>query len=193
MLEKLKELLGEELSEQVTEKLGTIELGIVNDGSLVPADKHDSMKAEHKATTEQLQKLQNDIKQLEGSTASIEELKEQLKAKDEEMEAFKSDVTSRETKRTKQQTYEKVLEEAGFLKSSIKLLAKDADYDAMTLDENGKIVNVNTYIDPLKESYKDLVVARQPLDSTPPAGDPPKDEGGLTDQELFDLKMKGDK
>ncbi len=49
MLEKLKELLGEELANQVTEKLGDTELAIMNDGSVVKADKHDSLKAEYKA------------------------------------------------------------------------------------------------------------------------------------------------
>ena len=74
MLEKIKELLGEELSEQVTEKLGNVEIGITNDGSLVPAEKHDTMKAELKATKEQLDNVQVSLKELEGSNTSIEEL-----------------------------------------------------------------------------------------------------------------------
>jgi len=46
MLEKLKELLGEELSAQVETKLGTVELAIMNDGTVVKADKHDTLKGD---------------------------------------------------------------------------------------------------------------------------------------------------
>jgi len=58
MLDQLKELLGEELSAQVQEKLGEVELAIFNNGTVVPADKYDSLKAEHKSLTE---KYQTDI------------------------------------------------------------------------------------------------------------------------------------
>ena len=48
MLDKIKELLGEELSNQVTQKLGEIELSVMNDGTVVYAAKHDSLKTEMK-------------------------------------------------------------------------------------------------------------------------------------------------
>ena len=48
MLEKLTQLLGEELSKQVAEKLGTVELAVMNDGSVVKADKYDNLKGEYK-------------------------------------------------------------------------------------------------------------------------------------------------
>lgn len=49
MIEKIKELLGEELTRQVAEKLGEVELAIMNDGTVVKADKHDTLKSEFKA------------------------------------------------------------------------------------------------------------------------------------------------
>lgn len=83
---KILELLGEELAKQVTEKLGKVELGIVNDGSLVPADKYDSLKAEHKTLqgnyktelTELNTKLETAIKGSENAESfkqAIEDLK----------------------------------------------------------------------------------------------------------------------
>lgn len=47
MLDQLKELLGEELSGKVTEKLGEVELAIMNNGSVVKADKYDNLKADY--------------------------------------------------------------------------------------------------------------------------------------------------
>lgn len=52
MLDKLKELLGEELANKVTEALGEVELAVMNDGTVVKADKYDNLKAE-KATLEE--------------------------------------------------------------------------------------------------------------------------------------------
>jgi predicted nuclease with TOPRIM domain len=71
MLDKLKELLGEELSAQVQEKLGDVELAIMNDGSVVKAEKHDGLKSDYKALEE---KYQSDISEfnnkLEAATAN---------------------------------------------------------------------------------------------------------------------------
>lgn len=49
MIQKLSELLGEELSTQVTQKLGDVELAVMNDGTVVNATKHDNLKIEFKA------------------------------------------------------------------------------------------------------------------------------------------------
>lgn len=50
MLDKIKEALGEELSKSVEEaiKKAGLELAIMNDGSVVKADKHDTLKSEYK-------------------------------------------------------------------------------------------------------------------------------------------------
>lgn len=192
MLEIIKEKLGEELANQVTEKLGDIELGIVNDGSLVPATKHDSMKKELKDTQDMLNGVNEKLKSFEGSTDTIEDLKAQIKAKTEEFDTFKTDTAKRETTREKQRKFADELEKAGFVKSSIKLLAKDVDYDAMLTDASGNIVDLNNYIDPLKTEYSELITTKEADVPKPPAGDPPKDTDNMTDQEWYDAQTKGD-
>lgn len=52
MNDKIRELLGEELSKQVAEKLGTVDLAVANDGTWMPVDKYDTLKATHKALEE---------------------------------------------------------------------------------------------------------------------------------------------
>jgi len=47
MLDKIKELLGEELASKVTAALGTVELAVMNDGSVVKADKYETLKSDH--------------------------------------------------------------------------------------------------------------------------------------------------
>ena len=187
MLEKIKNLLGEELATQVEAKLGDVELGISNDGTLVPAEKHDNMKAEFKATKEQLDKLQDDIKSFQGSESTIEELKAQLKAKGEEFEAFKSDTENREIKRTKVNAMTKALESAGALKSSIDLLIPTIDTDKVQLDKSGNIVDLDDIINPIKEARKELFTVEKPVDNPPVKGKPNTEYD--SDQSFFDAMM----
>ena len=191
MNEKIKAILGEELATQVTEKLGDIELAILNDGSVVPADKHDNMKAELKATQEQLNGANEALKGVEGSEGTIEELKAQMKAKSEEFEAFKTDTVKRETTQNKKKAFNEKLIASGFTKSSAKLLAERQDYDAMNIDSKGNIVDIDTFVNPLKTEYSDLVTTIQPEVPKPPAGDPPTDDSNLSAQAYFDKAMKG--
>lgn len=170
MLEKLTTILGEELATQVDAKLkeANIELGIANNGSLVPADKHDSMKSEFKATTEQMQTLQEQLKALEGSTGTVEELKEQLKLKGEEFEQFKQDTVKRETTLTKTQAITKALDAAGAIKSSIDLLVPTFDLEKIQLDSKGQIVDLDVIINPVKEARKELFISKE-IESDPPS------------------------
>ena len=102
MLEKLKGLLGEELSKQVEEKIGSVELAIMNDGSVVNAEKHDTLKKEfelldkrYKEETSVLNtRLEDAIKtsgDVEVFKKSIEDLKaEQQKIVDENTKSIEN-------------------------------------------------------------------------------------------------------
>lgn len=191
MIDKIKQALGEELAAQVAEKLGDIELGIVNDGTLVPAEKHDGMKAELKATQEQLKSATDSLKDLEGSTDTIEELKAQIKAKTDEFEAFKADTDKREVTRTKTAALTKALEDAGAVKESIDLLTPTFDLDKIQLDNSGAIVDVADLINPVKESRKGLFSVTKPRDNPPPQGQSTVDTDSMTDAEFLAYKTKG--
>ena len=192
LIEKIKTILGEELTALVTEKLGTVELGITNDGSLVPADKHESMKTEFKATQEQLESLQSQIKDLEGSTGTIEELKEQLKSKGEEFEKFKNDTSKREMTRNKETALAKLLDKAGFIPSSIDLLIPTIDKEKITLDSKGNIVDADELINPIKEARKELIIEKK-LDDNPPPNSNPPDDDPKDAQAYFNKAMKKEK
>ena len=93
---ELKELLGEELFEQVQEKVkeaeGDIKL-MVNDGNFVPRDRLNEKNEELEQLKEQLKERDNQIEQLKKDTNAseelqqkIEELQEQNKQTQEELE-----------------------------------------------------------------------------------------------------------
>jgi len=90
MLEKLEQLLGEELSKQVTEKLGTVELAIFNDGSVVRAEKYETLKTDHKNLEE---KYHSDISEVNTKLESAVKNAGDLDALKGTLETLKTDNT----------------------------------------------------------------------------------------------------
>src|SRR5690554_717872 len=89
---KLKELLGEELYSQVSEKLGDSKIGIVNDGSWVPKEKFDELnetKNQYKDQVDdlnqQLGKLNEKVKDNDSASETIKELQQQIADKEAEI------------------------------------------------------------------------------------------------------------
>lgn len=88
----LKELLGEELFNQVTAKVGDKKLAVVSDGNWIPKQKFDDANEEKKqykaqvdTLNQQLGELQGKLKDNEGATATIEQLKQQIADKETEL------------------------------------------------------------------------------------------------------------
>lgn len=74
----LKELLGEELYNQVIEKTGDNKLAIVSDGNWFPKDKFDDKNNELKNLQGQLTKLQGTLETKETELGGIEDIKKEL-------------------------------------------------------------------------------------------------------------------
>lgn len=94
MLEAIKNALGGELASQVEEALSkaNIELAVMNDGTVVKADKHDSLKADHKALQDKYQsdisEVNSKLEQATNNAADYDTLKgtlEEFKANNEKM------------------------------------------------------------------------------------------------------------
>lgn len=93
-LDKLQELLGEELAATVQEKLSEqkVELAIFNNGSVVKADKYETLKEEHKALNEKYQtdmsEVNNKLENAVNGAVDYEALKgtlEQLKTENQKL------------------------------------------------------------------------------------------------------------
>lgn len=191
MNEKIMKALGEELSTQVQEKLkeAGLEVGVINDGTLVPAEKHDSMKAELKANQEQLEKLQKDLQATEGKEQTIEELKQKLQQANTDYETFKQETEKREIINKKKNAAIKALEEAGAIKSSIDLLANTLDLEQLQLDKQGNLVDKDTIINDLKTQREGLFTTVQVDGGKPPAAPSKGDLNDLSDQAFFETMM----
>ncbi len=166
MNDKLKGLLGEELSKQVEEKLGSIELGIANDGSLVPAEKFDTIKTERNKAQADVETL---TAQVDGNAKIVEELTQKAGMSDELKTTIESMKTTMET--TKATVLSEAAEkEANIIKTyaikehlakananpdAIGYLVNDFDLSQVEMDGDN-IKNWEALLEPLKSNKKTL-------------------------------------
>jgi len=75
----LKELLGEELYQQVMEKAGSHKLAVVNDGQWFPKEKFDQVNNDNKELKKQLEERDDQLKDLGKKAKGNEELQQQIK------------------------------------------------------------------------------------------------------------------
>lgn len=177
MITKIAELLGKELSVQVTEKLGDLELGIVNDGTLVPAGKHDTLKADHKTLQDKYKDdmagVQKQLTELGKTGQTVDELKTAI----EDLKTERQEQTDKHDTEMKQLQINNALEitlaGSGIKKGANSLKAVKAVIDLKeAVLKDGKILGLEEQITKLKETDSYL------FDTTKKKGNDPT--GGIT-------------
>lgn len=142
----LKELLGEELYNQVMEKAGDKKIAIVSDGNWIPKEKFDSINDEKKQYKQQvdelnmeLGKLQGQLKDNEKAQETIQKLQEQIQEKEKAMAevrknaAIEMAIAKAKAKNTK----------------AVKALL---EADKLEVNEDGTIKGLDEQLTKLKES-----------------------------------------
>ena len=159
MLDKIKELLGEELSKQVTDVLGTVELAIMNNGSVVPVDKYDNLKIDHKALED---KYHSDI-------SDVNTKLEEAVKNSGDLDALKGTLESLKTDNTKltadyQQNIQNIKVDSAIdvalLKANVKpgydtMLKTQLNRDSLTFDGDN-LVGLTDSITGLQTSFPEL-------------------------------------
>lgn len=142
----LKELLGEELYNQVQEKLGEKKIDIVNDGRWIPKDKFDTVNIEKKEYKDQvdtlnkeLGKLQKQLEDNKDATETIETLKKQIKDKETEMANIR-----------KQNAIK--FEALKYNPNDVADILPHLKNDTITIAEDGTISGLKEQLDALKEN-----------------------------------------
>lgn len=145
----LKDLLGEELFNQISAKLEGHKVIINDDGAYIPKARFDELteqKNGYKTQVEQLNTeltgLKKTVKDNEGATSKIAELQDAIKNKETENLTIQKKYALREE-----------LTKAGSKYPD--LLESKIDLSKIEL-ENGKVKDADNLIKPYKESYKEL-------------------------------------
>ena len=141
----LKELLGEELFKQVSEKMGDKKL-IVNDGTYIPIDKFNEANESKKEYKKQLEERDKQLEVLKIKATGNEELTKQF----EELKLKNEEATKQYEEKLKKQTFDFKLES-----ELMKAKGKNTKAIKALLDESKIIVDGDNLIG-LEEQLKNL-------------------------------------
>jgi len=166
----VKELLGEELFEQVSEKLGEDTELIVNDGNYIPREKLNEKSEKVEALEKQLNERDQQIEQLKEDTNATDELKQKIEKLQEENENTKQELQQKlEKTRLESELDKKLLKEQARNPKAVKALL---DMEQVKLTDDG-VVGLDEQLKNIKESDDYLFG-----DNSSKAGDDFKGRGG---------------
>lgn len=159
----LKELLGEELYNQVMQKAGENKIDIVSNGEWIPKEKFNQIN-------ENLKQYKADLKDRD---KQLEELKkvnpEELQSKIQELQQENERIAQEKDEQLKQQAFDFALKEAltGAKAKNPKAVQALLKTDAIKLDGD-KLLGLEEQLNTLKESDPYLFDVEQQQQQTPP-------------------------
>ena len=154
----MKELLGEELYNQVKEKLGDKEL-IINDGNYIPKHKFDDLNNDKKELKKQLEEVNAKVQEL--SNVDAEKLNKEIEDLKKKYETDTNALNDKISKREYEYAVKELTRDIKFSSESAKktfmndLVSKDLKL------EEGKLLGFDDYLNSYKEADPNAFVVEK--------------------------------
>jgi vancomycin resistance protein YoaR len=147
-MEKLKELLGEELFNQVKEKLGDTKI-MIDDGNFIPKSRFDQVNEQKKEYKKMLEERDKQLKDLSEKAKGNEELQNKIK----ELEEANKKSADEYEKKIKEQAFNFALENSlrDNKAKNIKAVMALLDLDEIKQDGD-KLLGLDTQLEKLRDS-----------------------------------------
>lgn len=185
-MEKLKELLGEELFKQVEAKLGTEKKYFFGEGEFIPKGRFDEVNNQNKELKANLAERDNQLKDLGEKAKGNEELTKKIAELTETNKKLSEEYEAKIAAREREYAIDGELSKIGA--KNLKAVKALLD-DEKIVVKDGQIVGLNEQIETIKKNDAYLFNETQP---TPPGkgGNPlnPPSGGGINDFSDF-IKM----
>ena len=150
-MDKLKELLGDELYNSVVAKLGTTKV-VIDDGKLIPKHRLDEVLNEKKTLEDAVTKHEADLKALKEQAAGNEKLLTKITALETERDTAKAEAMKVQTLTKKQFALKEALLNAGVSSEKARnLLAKEFDIEKLEVADDGSVKGFSDMLKPIKE------------------------------------------
>ena len=107
-----------------------------------------------------------------------------------DFEAYKTDITAKETKRTKEHAYRELLRGAGVSEKRLDAILKVTNLDSVELDKDGKIKDADKHTETVKTEWADFIETTSTQGAN--TATPPTNNGG-TKMTKADIYKKDDK
>lgn len=181
-MEKLLELLGQELLDQVTEKLGDQKL-IINDGSYIPKHKFDEINNSKNVLKDQVTDLTRQLESLKKSSKGNEELEKTIEA----LQATNTDWSNKYQMNILENAVKfKALQEKA---RDIGDMTKFIDLQAVTMKEDGTVDGLDEQFTELKKNKAYLFESEAPQNNNRPLNPPAGGGNVLSEKEKY-LELK---
>ena len=158
-MNNLKEILGEELFNEVAEKLGNNKIDIVNNGNWIPKDKFNSVNDDLKEIKKQLSDRDLQLQELGEKAKGNEELLKEIEALKESNKKIADDYQLKLAEKEFNYALETAL--AKTKARNIKALKSLLDLDKVSMKEDGALEGLDEQIKAIKESDNYLFEVEQ--------------------------------
>lgn len=141
-----------------------------------------------KADSERLAEVEKELGDFKAKENQPDVYKEKYTALKQEYEAYKGEITAKETKAAKSKAYRDMLKDIGISEKRLDSVMKVADLNSIELDETGAIKDVENLKASAKDEWSDFIVSSGTKGADTPT--PPTNVSGnkMSKQEIMAIK-----
>jgi hypothetical protein len=136
--------------------------------------------------------LKGEKQNAEDKATGAEKWKTKYDALKDDFEAYKKDVSAKESKATKENAYKKLLKAAGVSEKRIDAVLKVSDVDSLEMKDDGSFKDSDKILDSIKEEWSDFITTtetRGAKTATPPKSTNVK----MTKEEIMKIEDDGER
>jgi hypothetical protein len=136
--------------------------------------------------------LKGEKQNAEDKATGAEKWKTKYDALKDDFEAYKKDVSAKESKATRESAYKKLLKEAGVSEKRIDAVLKVSDVDSLEMEKDGSFKDHDKILDSIKEEWSDFITTtetRGAKTATPPKSTNVK----MTKEEIMKIEDDGER
>lgn len=136
--------------------------------------------------------LKGEKQNAEDKATGAEKWKTKYDALKDDFEAYKKDVSAKESKATRESAYKKLLKEAGVSEKRIDAVLKVSDVDSLEMEDDGSFKDSDKILENIKEEWSDFITTtetRGAKTATPPKSTNVK----MTREEIMKIEDDGER
>lgn len=124
----------------------------------------------------------------EDKATSAEKWKTKYDAMKDEFEAYKKDISAKESKATRSNAYKELLKQAGISEKRLDAVLKVSDIDSLEMGDDGKFKDSDKILEGIKSEWADFITTTEKKGAE--TSTPPTNNGGgkMTKAEIMKIK-----
>ena len=132
--------------------------------------------------------LKGEKQNAEDKATSAEKWKTKYDALKDDFEAYKKDITAKESKAARSNAYKELLKQAGISEKRLDAVLKVSDIDSLEMGDDGKFKDADKILENIKTEWADFITTTETHGAS--TATPPSNNGGgkMTKEEIMKIK-----